>query len=49
MLLKEDIKIMIMYVNRKLELRMQQIKFQLYNYRYLMTDFDGILKKYLAD
>jgi len=38
-----------MYVNRKLELRRKQIKTELYEYQYLIKDFDDIFKKYETD
>jgi len=37
---------MIMYVNRKLALRWLQIRSHLYEYRYLIKDFDDIFKAY---
>jgi len=39
----------IMYVSRKLELRWNQIRSQLHEYRYLIKDYDYIFKEYLAD
>lgn len=39
----------IMHVNRKLELRWNQIRSQLHEYRYLIKDYDYIFKEYLAD
>ncbi|XP_025265823.1 aminopeptidase N-like [Camponotus floridanus] len=49
LLLKENIESMIMYINRKLELRWHQIKTQLYEFRYLATNLSDILEKNLND
>jgi len=38
-----------MHLNRKLELRLHQIRTQLYQYRQLIKDFDDIFKEYSAD
>jgi len=39
----------IMYINRKLELRWHQIRTQLYEFRYLATNLSDILEKNLDD
>ncbi|XP_025265824.1 thyrotropin-releasing hormone-degrading ectoenzyme-like [Camponotus floridanus] len=41
--------IIIMRLNRKLELRLQQIRAQLYQYRQFIQDFRDVVKEYSAD